>query len=131
MVSWTSRLQKWVTHSITEEKYMVISKTRKEMVWLISFLREIGKDQGCGVLHTDRQSFLCLTRNLMLHLWAKHIKLQCHYICEVIIDRTLSLRKILKIENSADMLMKVVTTNKLRLCNASVGLQHLLSGRGC
>jgi len=46
-----------------------------------------------------------------------------HFIRELINDGDLSLLKILRSKNPADMLTKAVTTEKLRLCIASVGLQ--------
>ncbi|KAJ4736375.1 Transposon Ty1-NL2 Gag-Pol polyprotein [Rhynchospora pubera] len=123
-ISWMSRLQKCVALSTTEAEYVAISEAGKEMVWLLGFLKEIGKDQGCGALHTDSQSALYLAKNPVFHSRTKHIQLKYHYIREVIEDGTLSLKKIVGAENPADMLTKVVTTEKLRLCCTSVGLVH-------
>ncbi|GKD74618.1 hypothetical protein Tco_1332900 [Tanacetum coccineum] len=46
-----------------------------------------------------------------------------HYIRELVSEGTLSLKKILGAKNPADMLTKVVTTQKLKLCAASAGLR--------
>jgi hypothetical protein len=54
----------------------------------------------------------------------KHIQLKYHYIRELVDDETLSLRKIVGAINLVDMLMKVVTIDKLRLCTTSVGLKY-------
>nr|KYP54565.1 Retrovirus-related Pol polyprotein from transposon TNT 1-94 [Cajanus cajan] len=43
IVSWMSQTQKSVAFSTTEAEYMVISKASKEMIWLKSFLEELGK----------------------------------------------------------------------------------------
>lgn len=43
------------------------------MVWLLNFLNEIGKDQGCEELYIDSQSALCLAKNPVFHSRMKHI----------------------------------------------------------
>lgn len=123
-ISWMSRLQKCITLSTIEAEYVAISEAGKEMVWLHNFLQEIGKDQGCRALYTDSQSALCLAKNAVFHSRTKHIQLKYHYIRELIDDGTLALRKIAGVINPADMLTKVVTTDKLRLCITLVGLNH-------
>ena len=50
---------------------------------------------------------------------------------ELIRNGTLSLKKILGSKNPADMLTKVVTNKKLKLCIVSTGLQNLLMRRRC
>jgi len=121
-VSWMSRLQKCVALSTTEAEYVAISEAGKEMVWLLTFLKEIGKDQRCRALYTDSQSALCLAKNPVFHSRTKHIQLKYHYIRELVKDGTISLEKIQGTKNPADMLTKEVPIDKLRLCAASVGL---------
>jgi hypothetical protein len=43
-LSWMSRLTKCVELSTTEAEYLAISEAGKEMVWLLNFFQEIGKD---------------------------------------------------------------------------------------
>lgn len=50
-VSWVSQLQKIVALSTTEVEYVAITKASKEMIWLQSFLKELGKRLENSVLH--------------------------------------------------------------------------------
>ena len=44
-ISWASNLQKIVTLFTTEAKYVAATEVGKEMIWLHSFLDELGKKQ--------------------------------------------------------------------------------------
>ncbi|GKD75422.1 hypothetical protein Tco_1333704 [Tanacetum coccineum] len=61
--------------------------------------------------------------NPVFHGRTKHVKIKYHYIRELVSEETLSLKKILGAKNPADMLTKVVTTEKLKLCTASTSLR--------
>ncbi|GJZ68117.1 retrovirus-related pol polyprotein from transposon TNT 1-94 [Tanacetum coccineum] len=97
-VRWMSRIQKYVAMSTTKAEYMAIAKAGKEL------------------------SAIHLAKNLVFHGQTKHIKIRYHYIREPVSEGTLSLEKILRAKNLADMLTKVVTTKKLKLCAASTSL---------
>lgn len=43
-ISWMPRLQKSVSLSATEAKYMAIAKAGKELIWLKDFLSKLGLD---------------------------------------------------------------------------------------
>jgi hypothetical protein len=75
------------------------------------------------VLHSDSQSVIHLAKNSTFHSRTKHIDLRYHFIRSLIQDGVLKLVKIVGSKNPADMLTKLVTTEKLELCVASVGLQ--------
>ena len=123
-VSWMSRLQKSVALSTTEAEYMAISEASKEMIWLKNSLEELGKKQADSALYSDSQSAIHLAKNPVFHARTKHIQLRYHFTRELISNGTLSLKKILGSRNPADMLTKVVTSEKLKLCIASTGLQN-------
>ncbi|GJR86456.1 hypothetical protein Tco_0210467 [Tanacetum coccineum] len=94
-VSWMSIIQKCVAMSTTEAEYMAITEAGKELVWLKIFLEELDRAQTECVLFCDNQSAIHLVKNL----------------------------KILGAKNPVDMLTKVVTTEKLKLCAALTGLR--------
>ncbi|GJW93969.1 hypothetical protein Tco_0173641 [Tanacetum coccineum] len=122
-VSWMSRIQKCVAMSTTEAEYMAIAEAGKELVWLKNFLEELDRAQTECRLFCDNQSAIHLAKNPMFHGRTKHIKIRYHYIRELVSEGTLYLKKILGAKNPANMLTKVVTTEKLKLCAASTGLQ--------
>ena len=93
------------------------------MIWLKNFLKELGKKQDSSTLFSDSQSAIHLAKNPVFHARTKHIQLRYHHIRGLIEDGTLTLKKILGAENPSDMLTKGVSTQKLRLCMALVGLQ--------
>ena len=122
-VSWGSQLQMIVALSTTEAKYVAVTEASKEMVWLKSFLKELGKKQEDNVLYCDSQSAIHLAKNPSFHSRTKHIQLRYHFIRSLLEDGILKLEKISGAQNPADMLTKTVTIDKLKLCSASVGLK--------
>ncbi len=122
-ISWVSQLQKIVTISTTEAKYVDVTKVSKELIWLQGLLTELRFEQEMNVLHSDSQSAIHLANNLVFRSRIKHIDLRYHFIRSLIEDGVLKLVKIAGSKNPADMLTKPVTTKKLELCTASVGLQ--------
>ena len=75
-----------------------------------------------GILHNDNQSAIFLAKNLAFHSKLKHIQTKYHFICYLVEDKLVILEKICGSKNSADMLIKGVTIEKLKLCAASIGL---------
>ncbi|GJV10768.1 hypothetical protein Tco_1352309 [Tanacetum coccineum] len=122
-VSWMSRIQKCVAMSTTEAKYMAIAEAGKELVWLKNFLEQLDRAQTECVLFLDNESAIHITKNPVFHGRTKHIKIRYHYIRELVSEGTLSLKKIRGAKNPADMLTKVVTTEKLNLYATLTGLR--------
>ena len=76
-----------------------------------------------NVLHSDSQSVIHLAKNLVSHSRSKHIDLHYHFIRSLIEHGVLKFLKIVGSKNLSDMLTKPVTTEKLELYAALVGLQ--------
>ena len=73
-ISQASNLQKIVTLSTTEVEYVAATEAGKEMIWLRGFLDKLGKKQEMGILHSDSQSAIFLTKNSAFHSKSKHIQ---------------------------------------------------------
>ncbi|KAE8735860.1 Cytochrome P450 90B1 [Hibiscus syriacus] len=93
-VSWVSQLQKIVALSTTEAEYVAVTEASKEMVWLQSFLEELGKKQENNILYCDSQSAIHLAKNPSFHSRTKHIQLRYHFIRSLLEDGILKLEKI-------------------------------------
>ena len=63
-----------------------------------------------------------MAKNPVYHARTKHIQVRYHFIRSALEDGVLVLEKILGSLNPADMLIKTVLIEKLKLCATSVGL---------
>ena len=122
-VSWVSKIQSVVALSTTEAEYVAAIEASKEIIWLQRFMDELGKKHDMGVLYGDSQSAIHLAKNSTFHSRTKHIHLKYHFIRSILEDGELKLEKIHTSQNPTDMLTKVVTREKLRMCSVSIGLQ--------
>ena len=93
------------------------------MIWLQRFIGELGKEHDMGTLYSDSQSAIHLSKNSTFHSRTKHIQLEYHFIWSVLEDGELKLEKIHTSQNPVEMLTKVVTREKLRICLVSICLQ--------
>ena len=113
-----SRLQKIVALSMMEAEYVAATEACKELIWLKNFMKEF-KEQVTPSLYNDNQSAIDLTNNPDR---TNQIDVQYHFICILLKDSVLSLVKIHMSQNLVNILTKVVTTEKLKTCSASVDL---------
>lgn len=93
------------------------------MVWLQNLLFELEISRKNSIFYSDNHSAIYLANNLVFYSRTKHIELKYHYIQELLEKRILQLVKIRVSENFADILTKVVTLVKLKLCITSTGLR--------
>jgi len=114
--------QKIVALSTTEAEYIAVTETCKELIWLKDFMKELGKELVTPPLHSDSQNVVDLVNNPVYHDRTKHIDVRYHFIHILLKNGVLSLAKIHTSRNAANILTKVVKTEKLKTCSASVGL---------
>jgi hypothetical protein len=133
-ISWQSKLQKCVALSTTEAEYISAVEAGKELLWLKRFLQELGFSQQEYIILCDSQSAIDLSKNSMYHSRTKHIDVRYHWLREAIDKDELKLSKVSTNDNPADMLTKVVTHEKHKLCADIVGLRNVrqrLEGEIC
>jgi len=118
-------LQKCVALSTIETEYIAAAEAGKEMLWMKCFLQELGVSQEDYKVHCDSQTALDLSKYSMYHSHTKHIDIRYHWICEAMEQQLLKLVKIHTKENPANMLMKVVTSEKFELCRDIAGMESI------
>ena len=121
-VSWQSKLQKCVALSTTEAEYIAATEAAKEMVWMKRFVQELGLMQDEYVVFCDSQSAMDLSKNTLYHSRTKHIDVRYHWLRDVIGKELMKLKKIHTDFNPSDMMTKVVTREKLKLCAGSASM---------
>ena len=62
-ISWSSHIQNIVALSTTVTEYVAAIEAAKEIIWLCSFLDELGKKREMGILHSDSQSAIFLAKH--------------------------------------------------------------------
>ena len=70
----------------------------------------------------DSQSALYIVRNSTFHSRIKHIRVQYHFVQEVLEDENMDLQKIHTKENLADVLTKTINTDKFFWSRSSCSL---------
>ncbi|KAH9657437.1 hypothetical protein KPL70_023077 [Citrus sinensis] len=120
-VNWKAQLQSVVACS-TEAKYTATTEVVKEAIWLKGILKELGVDQRSIMINCDSQSAICLSKNQTHYERTKHIDIKLHFIRLEVLKATVKLQKIHTDKNVADILTKLVTTAKFKLCLELAGI---------
>eukprot|EP00253_Pinus_taeda_P001771 PITA_01771 len=89
-VTWASKKQQAVALSSTEAKYRGAAKASCEAVWLRHMLVDMHVSQaGPTPLFCDNQGVLKLAKNPVFHERTKHVETHCHYIRQLVEDRSI------------------------------------------
>lgn len=114
-ITWESRKQQTVALSSTEAEYMALSSACKEVVYIRSFLREIGYNELVNKpteLYGDNLSSHQLVKNPVHHARSKHIDIRVHYIREVYSKNLIELKYVPTEDNVADVFTKNLSKSK-------------------
>jgi len=82
IVCWQSHLQKTVVLPSTEAKYMALSDTCWQIMWIQSLFQELGYNLVPIPICGNNQGSIFIGSNLVQEWRTKHIDIQYHYICE-------------------------------------------------
>ena len=80
--------------STTEAEYIGIIEAVKEALWLRRLVAKMGVKQCMVSLHSDSQSAIHLTLNLVYHARTKHIDVRFHRIRELVEEGEVALVKV-------------------------------------
>ncbi|XP_074267330.1 secreted RxLR effector protein 161-like [Silene latifolia] len=108
-VSWRAKKQVTVAKSTAEAEYRAMAAVTSELVWIKSFLGSL------GVFHTqpidlfcDNQAALHIARNPVFHDRTKHIEIDCHFVREYLVNKTINTLHIRSKEQVADLFTKAL-----------------------
>lgn len=122
-ISWSSRLQPFVTLSTTEAEYVAAVAAAQEILWLRNLFTELGyKFDSPSVLYLDNQSALAVAKNPDHHGRVKHLDLRFYWLRDEVEKGTIHVRYISTEEMPADGLTKSLGRQKLLKTAESVGL---------
>ena len=122
LINWKASLQHVVALSTTEAEYTAAAEAVKEAIWLKGLISELGMSQKTIDVFCDSSSVIYLSKNPTHHEKTKHIDIKLHFIRNVVSMGVVRMVKIHTDKNPADMLTKVVTIAKFRVCLDIIGL---------
>ncbi|GJX48040.1 retrovirus-related pol polyprotein from transposon TNT 1-94 [Tanacetum coccineum] len=82
LVSWMSKKQDCTAMSSAEAKYMALSASCAQVMWMRTQLKDYGFDYNKIPLYCDSQSAIAISYNPVHHSRTKHINVHYHFIKE-------------------------------------------------
>ncbi|KAH9648352.1 hypothetical protein KPL70_025549 [Citrus sinensis] len=122
LINWKASLQHVVALSTTEAGYTAAAEAVKEALWMKGLIAELRMSQKTVDVLCDSSSAIYLSKNTAHHEKTKHINIKLHFIRNVVSMGVVRMVKIHTDRNHADMLTKVVTTAKFKVCLDIAGL---------
>ena len=109
---------------------MTMIEVMKEAIWLQGLLDDLGIDQDLQKINCDSISAIYLAKNQVYHARTKQIDVRFYFVRKILDEGDIELQKIHTKENSADMLIKVVSEVKFAHCKELLNFFQLceLSG---
>lgn len=122
-ISWTSRLQDFVTLSSMESEYVALSEASQEAVWLLKLFEDFGEPSFKPVtLWEDNQSCIKFVSSERTTKRSRHIETRQCFVKELCDAGVLKLLYCSTEEMAADLLTKALGQIKLRKFAGMVGL---------
>lgn len=121
-ISWKASLQHSVALSTTEAEYMAAAEGIKEALWLKGLFAEFSPNQKVIEVYCDSQSAIHLAKDQLHHERTKHIDIRYHFIRDIILQGSVTMKKIPTTDNPADMMTKSLPLTKFTHCTNLVGL---------
>ena len=111
-IVWRSKTQKGKPAlSSCEAEYRALTEVLNDIVWIISFLTELGFDVPRPIrIYCDNKSAKDLAENPIHHDRTKHIDIRFHRIREFILDGTVEVHYVPTANNVADIFTKSTTS---------------------
>lgn len=135
LVSWSAKKQPTISRSSCESEYRALALTAAEVLWLTHLLRDLRVTlPNRPLLLCDNNSAIFLSSNPMSHKRVKHIHLDYHFLCELLVVGTLRIQHVSSHLQVVDIFTKIISRSlnvfffrsKLRVC-----VNPTLSLRGC
>lgn len=82
LIFWKSKKQATVSRSTAETEYVSMALGTSELVWLFSLFSNFVNSTASIFLYCDNQATMHIDNNSVFHERTKHIKFDCHFVCD-------------------------------------------------
>ena len=101
-----SKKQNSISLSIAKAEYIAADSYCSQLLWMQKLLLDYGIRQEHLTIYCDNTSAINISKNHVQHSRTKHIKIQHHFIRELVEDGTLTLEFIHTDDQKADLFTK-------------------------
>jgi hypothetical protein len=123
VVSWSAKSQEIVSLSMTENEYVAITHTSKEVLWLHLLLEQLfGPLAKPTILFSDNQSAIALTKDYQYHAQTKYIDTRFHFIHWIVKNGSIQLIYCPTANKVANAFMKPLLSAKAKHFASALGL---------
>eukprot|EP00253_Pinus_taeda_P030719 PITA_30719 len=127
-ICWLSKNQVVIALSSAEAEYRGVVNITIQDLWLQHFLTKLGVQfHQPIVIWCDNQSTLKFCRHPVQRQWTKHIKIDMHYIRELVHDQVIDLQFCPSAEQTADIFTKTFTEQKFRSLRDRLGVKDTVA----
>nr|KYP63254.1 Retrovirus-related Pol polyprotein from transposon TNT 1-94 [Cajanus cajan] len=125
-VSWKSKKQPTISRSSAKAKYRSMAVATLELLWIKALLQDIGVPHSMPMkLYYDSQSAIHIASNLVFQERTKLIELDCHFVREHVMAKTISTEHIQTSSQPADLLTKTLGKKQFEFLLSKLGISSL------
>ncbi|GKB90559.1 hypothetical protein Tco_0962831 [Tanacetum coccineum] len=125
LVSWSSKKQKSIAISSTEEEYISLSGCCSQILWMRSQLTDYGFQFNKIPLYCNNKSAIALCCNNVQHSRAKHIDIRYHFINEQVENGIVELYFVRTEYQLADIFTKPLPQERFNFLIDKLGMKSM------
>ncbi|GKV36736.1 hypothetical protein SLEP1_g44835 [Rubroshorea leprosula] len=123
-ISWKSKKQGTVSHSLTEVEYQAMATTIKDIVWLRGLLSNFGIHLSRPTpLYCDNQAARHIAANPVFHERTKHLQIDYHIVHEKLLAGVLYPLPISSSHQPANILTKALSKDSFHFLHGKLGIR--------
>lgn len=94
VVSWWNKKQQTVSTSITKAKYIALKYTIQKNIWIRWFFNKLSLVESIHacIFRGNNEISIILIKNTESQVCIKHINVQYHYICKLVVDKKIEIK---------------------------------------
>ncbi|GJW34560.1 putative ribonuclease H-like domain-containing protein [Tanacetum coccineum] len=117
LISWQYKKQTIVANSTTEVEYVAAASCCRQVLWIQNQMLDYRYNFMNTKIFIDKESTICIVKNLVFHSKTKHIKIRHHFIRDSNENKLIQMIKIHTDQNVADLLTKAFDDAVDYACN--------------
>jgi len=122
-MSWKTKKQKTVAKSTAEAEYRSMSATTSELEWISYILHDLQVPVSLPfTLYCDNQAALHIAANPVFHERTKHLRIDCHYTRDKLLEGFLKTAHVSSHDQLADIMTKPLSESQHHFISSKLGL---------